>query len=667
MTSNALLAFCLALSLAPQVQAQGLAPFDGVDRSVRPQDDLFRNANGGWLATAKIPGDRVSYGMFDQMAERSEKDVRALLEAAQAHPERGPQSKLIGDFYASLLDTRALDRAGIEPLRPVLATIDGLNRGSLAREFGQLLEVGVSVPAALYVAPDEKRPTIYATHLGQDGLGLPDRDYYLKQGKEDKALRLAYAAYLGSLARLSGSAHPESDARRVLAFETDLAKIQWTEVECRDDLKAYNPTPRDRWIQDYGPFDWAAFAHSVGMPKGAGVIISQPSYLKAFSKLAARTPLKTWRSYLRLHVLDTYAPHLSSDYRTAYQHFRREKLHGLTNEPPRWRLALHATSESLGEAIGEQYVAKRFPAESKARAQQLVANLLKAYRAEFEAVTWMSPKTRQAALDKLAKITVKIGYPDKWRGYDGLVVKREDGVGNLMRANHFLFARSIKDIAHPVDKARWDMTPQTVNAYYSPVGNEIVFPAAILQPPFFDAKSDDAFNYGAIGAIIGHEISHGFDDEGRHYDGVGRLRDWWTASDAKAFNQRTARLVAQYDTYEPLAGMHVNGKLTLGENIADLAGLTTAFNAYHLALGQKPAAVVGGVTGDQRFFYAFARAWRSKARPQTLKEWLLTDPHAPDEFRANGVVCNVDGFYDSFGLKPGDKLYKAPADRVHLY
>ncbi|HEY9856085.1 MAG TPA: M13 family metallopeptidase [Stenomitos sp.] len=658
----------LALSISPSVYAQPAVPFEGVDSTVRPQDDLFRHANGAWLKTAQIPGDRVSYGVFDQMAQGSEDHVRTLLEEARVRPGTNAESRMLGDFYASLLDTASIERSGLKSLKAQFDAIQQLkDTAGVSRVLAQLSIAGVHGPVGGYVGADAKQPTMNVLYVSQDGLGLPNRDYYLSQGTADKALRQDYLAYLTKLGKLSGARHPEADARAVLAFETELAKIQWTEVECRDDLKTYNPTTREQWVKDYGPFDWEAFAKTIGMPAGAGCVVGQPTYFKAFAKLAQKTPVSTWQAYMRLHVLDEYAANLGASYRAAYQHFRREKLRGLTSEPPRWRTALRMTSDMLGEAIGMRYVAKYFPASSKVKARNLVDNLLAAYHKELSAVDWMSDSTRQEALDKLSKITVKIGYPDKWRGYQGLVVKRQDAVGNLVRANRFTFERAMKDVGQPVDKTRWDMTPQTVNAYYNPVGNEIVFPAAILQAPFFDAQADDAFNYGAIGAIIGHEISHGFDDSGRHYDGEGKMRDWWTASDEKAFNERTARLVAEYDTFEPLKGIHVNGKLTLGENIADLAGITTAFNAYHLSLGDKPAAVVGGVSGDQRFFYAYARGWRSKARPQTVKEWLLTDPHSPDEYRTNGIVTNIDGFYDSFGVKPGDKLYKESKDRVRLW
>ncbi len=668
MTSKVMLALLLALSLSPSALAAPGVPFEGVDATVRAQDDLFRHANGAWLNSVQIPGDRVSYGVFDQMAQRSEEHVRTLLEAARAKPGANAENRMLGDFYASLLDTAALERAGLRPLRAELDAVRKLKRVSeVGRVLGDLSMAGVRVPAGAYVGADAKNPKVNVLYLYQDGLGLPNRDYYLNQGASDVALRKDYVAYLTKLARLSGSRSPEADAQAVLAFETAIAKIQWTEVESRDDLKTYNPTTRASWVKDYAPFDWEAYASALGMPAAAGCIVNQPSYFKAFGQLAQKTPLSTWQAYLRLRIVDDYAVHLGASYRAAYQSFRREKLRGLTSEPPRWRTALRTTSDMLGEAIGMRYVATYFPASSKAKAKELVDNLLIAYRDKLSAVDWMSEPTRKEALDKLSKITVKIGYPDKWRGYEGLVVKRQDGVGNVLRANRFASVRAIKDLGQPVDKLRWEMTPQTVNAYYSPVGNEIVFPAAILQAPFFDPTADDAFNYGAIGAIIGHEISHGFDDSGRNYDGDGRLRDWWTAADQKAFNERTARLVSQYDAYEPIKGLHVNGKLTLGENIADLAGITTALEAYRLSLGGKEAPVIDGLTGDQRFFYAYARGWRSKARPQTMKEWLLTDPHSPDEYRTNGIVTNIDGFYSSFGLKPGDKLYKAPQDRVRLW
>lgn len=661
-----LLALALMSALSTPALAATAMPFAGSDAAIRPQDDLFQAVNGGWLQSAVIPGDKKSYGTFMALREHADTDVRALLEAAAKHPSNDRTSQLIGDFYASLDDVSRLDHAGLRPLSRELGRIDGIHTlDDVARVIGELDDEGVAGPIAAYVNADEQNPNVYAVYWTQAGLGLPDRDYYLKP--ESASLREAYQAYLAELNRLAGVTHPDLAAREALALETELARLQWTRVERRDALKTYNPMPRDRWSSNLGAFPWTRFAEGAGMPASQGAVVEEPSYFKAFAATAAKTNLESWKAYLRTRLLDSFAPHLGQAYRDAQFHFKGEKLQGLKAMPPRWRTAVETTEEAVGEAIGARYVAKHFPPDAKARMEHLVQNLLTVYRSSLAQLSWMTPQTRAAALDKLTKLRVKIGYPDKWRGYAGLVVRRDDAVGNLLRANHFESARNMAEAGTPVDHTRWDMTPQTVNAYYNPVGNEIVFPAAILQKPFFDPKSDDAYNYGAIGAVIGHEISHGFDDQGRHYDSDGRLRDWWTASDAQAFETRAKRLSAQFDSYEPLPGLHVNGALTLGENIADLTGVSMAIKAYHLSLQGRMAPVQQGWTGDQRFFLGYARIWRSKSRPEWLKTRLLSDPHSPEQYRTNGVVTNVDAFYDAFGLKPDDRLYKAPEDRVRIW
>jgi putative endopeptidase len=656
----------LSLSFSVPVLAQGAIAFEGADKTVRPQDDLFRHVNGTWLATTEIPADRRSYGTFALLAERAEADVKALLEEAAAKPGASPESRMIGDFYAALLDLAALDRAGLAPLAPELDRIAKARKlEDVAALMGHLLGSGVAGPVVAYVSADAKNPTVNAVTWTQSGLGLPDRDYYLKP--DAKSFREAYVAYLTELGKLAGFATPEATAKSVMAFETELAEIQWAAEDRRDALQTYNPTERKLWAKEYGPFPWEAFAKACGMPQASGAILSEKTYFKAFSKLAAETPVETLKSYLRFRLLDAYGEHLGKGFRTAHHRYHGETLSGLKAESPRWRTAVETTSDALGEAIGERYVAKHFPPAAKARMQELVDHLFEAYRESLAKVEWMTPETRKAALAKLDGFKVKIGYPDAWRGYAGLKVTRTDAVGNLLNVSRFLYGRDMAEAGKPVDRQRWHMTPQTVNAYYDPTANEIVFPAAILQPPFFDIAADDAYNYGAIGAVIGHEISHGFDDEGRRFDGEGRLRDWWTPADEKAFLARAERLITQYDGYEALPGKNVNGKLTLGENIADLAGVAMALRAYHLSLGGKKAPVIKDMTGDQRFFMGYARVWRNKDREERAISKLSTDPHSPAAFRVNGVVTNVDAFYKTFDVKPGDKLYRKPEDRVRIW
>jgi putative endopeptidase len=667
--TRSFLAMALVASLAAPALATSAPVIPGGDPATRPQDDFFRHVNGGWLDQAVIPGDKRSYGTFMVLRENSDKDVKALLEAAAAKPGQDANGKLIGDFYASMIDLKALDKQGLGPLKDLAKRIGTIRTtADLAAMLGELQLNGVWGPVAAYVSPDEQDPTVNTVSLTQTGLGMPDRDYYLKTGAEADALRAAYKAYLGELWTLSGGQKPEAIVPAVVALETALARIQWTRVDRRDAIKTYNPTSRDRWVKDYAAFPWARFASTVGIPASLGTInINEPSYVKAFGELAAKTPIETWRAYLQLRMLDSYAPYMGTRFRTANHRFKGEKLNGLTAQAPAWKTAVEATSAALGEAIGERYVAKHFPPQAKARMQTLVDNLIAVYGESLDQLAWMTPATRQAAKEKLANFRVKIGYPDRWRGYAGLVVKRDDGIGNLMRESRFSFTRDMAEAGKKVDRDRWHMTPQTVNAYYSPVGNEIVFPAAILQPPFFDMAGDDAYNYGAIGAVIGHEISHGFDDQGRRYDGQGRLRDWWTPEDEKGFTARAERLIAQYALYEPLPGAKVDGKLTLGENIADLAGVDMALKAYRRSLSGKAAPAVDGLSADQRFFVGYARVWRSKSRPEWLKMRLSTDPHSPEQYRTNGVLTNLDAFYDAYGLKPGDKLYKSPEERVRIW
>jgi len=660
------IALTLALAAPAFAAVQPLLPFSGGSSTVRLQDDFFQGVNGDWLEHTAIPGDKKSFGNFMILREKANADVRALLEEAAAHPHA--KTRLIGNFYAALTNLSAIEHEGLAPLKPAFAKLDqAKSLEDVAALFGDWLKLGVGVPVEVGVSADEKNPLLNVVYWGQGGLGLPDRDYYLKTDAASLALLDGYRSYLAELNRLAGFADADEAASRSVAFETAIAKLQWSRAERRDAIKRYNPTPRSKWDQLYPGFPWERLAKSTGMPKGMGAIVGEPSYFKGFVGLAKDTPIEAWKQYLRTRLLDSYASDLPKAFRDAHFRFKSQKLQGLTAMPPRWRTAVEETNAEVGEAIGQGYVAKHFPPQSKARMKKLVDNLLVVYRENLQHLAWMTPATRKAALAKLSKLRVKIGYPDRWRGYPGLVVKRDDAIGNLVRANRFSYERDMAEAGKPVDRSRWDMTPQTDNAYYNPVGNEIVFPAAILQPPFFDAKADDAYNYGAIGAVIGHETSHGFDDQGRHFDADGKLRDWWTAEDGKAFVARADRLVKQYDGYEPLKGEHVNGRLTLGENIADLTGVDMALQAYHYALHGKKAPIIAGWTGDQRFFLSYARVWRNKNRPEWLHQRILSDPHSPEQYRTNGVVSNLNGFYDAFGLKPGDGMYKASEDRVRIW
>jgi len=636
----------------------------GMDPSVRPQDDLFDAMNGQWLKSTAIPADKSRWGVFVQLRDRSDEQVKAIVEGLAAQPQKaGTNGQKIADFYRAYVDVAAIDQAGLAPVDATLKEVDAVaDVKALVALLGRWQGL-VDLPVDVTVLPDFDKPEIYAALLGQGGLGLPDRDYYMKDDPRFSKARAAYVAYLGKLFALAGDAQAEASAKAVMALETRIAQAQWEQVKLRDPKKAYNPKTPAQLAALAPGIDWNAFAAAASLPAGGTIVVSQPSYVAALAGLMKSQPLATWK----LRRLDAAAQLLPAGFRDASFEFHGKAVAGLQQQRPRWQKAMEDLDPALGEAVGELYVARHFPPASKTRAQELVANLLKAYAVSIDGLTWMSPQTKKAAHEKLSKYMVKIGCPDKWRDYSRLEIKAGDAFGNSDRASAFEYRRQVVRVGQHVDRTEWGMTPQTVNAYYEPTTNEIVFPAAILQPPFFDAAADDAVNYGAIGAVIGHEISHGFDDEGSQFDGDGRLRNWWTAADRKAFDAITNKLVMQYDAYEPLPGKHLNGKLTLGENIADLSGLQIAFKAWKLSLGGRPAPVIDGLTGEQRFYLGFAQAYREKNRDERLLQSLVTNPHSPGRFRAIGAAINADGFHEAFGTKPGDGMWKAPADRIRLW
>jgi predicted metalloendopeptidase len=498
---------------------------------------------------------------------------------------------------------------------------------------------------------------------------MPDRDYYLKL--DDAKLSDARAKYLAHLEKtlsMAGDKNAAADAKAILDLETEIAKVQWTKVELRDPVKAYNKVDLAKMAELAPGWDWSTWLKDTGIAgKASYVIVGQPTYLKGFAEIAAKTPLETWKVYLQAHMIDSYANFLSKAYVDEHFAFYGTTLSGVKEMEPRWKRGVGAVERAMGESLGKLYVAQYFPPERKARMEALVKNLLAAYKESINKLDWMSPQTKKEAQAKLAKFTPKIGYPNKWKDYSKLVVSKDDLVGNVMRSREVEYNRELGKLGRPIDRDEWGMTPQTINAYYNPEMNEIVFPAAILQPPFFDASADDAVNYGGIGAVIGHEISHGFDDQGAQYDGDGNLRDWWTKADHKNFEAKTKMLVEQYNAFEPIKGYHVNGSLTLGENIADNSGLAIAYKAYKISLKGKKAPVINGLSGDQRFYMGWAQVWRTKMREQAQIVQVKVDPHSPGMFRANGTVKNQPGFYEAFGVKPGDKMYVAPKDRVTIW
>jgi predicted metalloendopeptidase len=616
--SSVFTAIALAGATAMAAGAQFASPsgidMSAMDRSVRPQDDMFRYVNGGWLAKTAIPADRPYYGAFVQLAEQAEADAQALIQEEAAKPGRTPGSpaQQVGDLYASFMDEATISRRGGEPLEPLLAEVAAVrDTRELAAVIGRLSMVGLAGPVSGSIEPDKADPTRMALSLGQAGLALPDRVYYLKDDARFSDVREKYRQYLERVFALAGWTEPGDSAKAVLALETELARIQWTRVDSRDAEKTYNRYPVARLVQEMPGFDWTAWGHEQGMDAATEWIIEQPSYFKSFAAMVPATPLSTWKSWIAAQLITLNAPVLSQPFVNASFEFFGRTLQGQEEIRPRWRRAVQFVNTSMGEAVGQLYVAKHFPPASKARMEQLVANLLEAYRQSITSLDWMTPATRQAALAKLAKIHTKIGYPNKWRDYSSIRVAPDDLFGNAQRARRFFNEYEIAKLKKPVDRDEWWMTPQTVNAYYDPGMNEIVFPAAILQPPFFNADADDAVNYGGIGAVIGHEIGHAFDDQGSKYDGDGRLRNWWTPQDAAEFKARTARLVAQFNAYTVLPDLHINGALTLGENIGDLGGLSIAHRAWQIALGGRPSPVIDGMTGEQRYFIGWTQVWRA--------------------------------------------------------
>jgi putative endopeptidase len=657
--------------LAGAVSAQPLSSgLDraGFDTSVRPQDDLFLAANGQWIKDTPIPADKSVYGLFQILGDRADARVRAICEElADARAPQGSIEQKVGSYYKSFVDVAAIDAAGLAPLAPWLAQIDALvTPADLATLWGRWQGI-VDAPIGVYVGGDPKQPAINRVSAYQSGLGLPDREFYFHKGESFVKARAAYLAYVETVLRLGGDTEATAHAQAVFALETQLAKAHWPKVDSQDALKTYNPMTVPVLAKRAPGLDWAVYFKAAAMPRIDRLSMHEPSYAKALGKLVRSTPITTWRLYQRVRLVDAMAGVLPQAWRDAEFALRGKALRGQEEQRPRWQQATSAIDSALGEAVGQVYVARHFPPQAKARMQELVDNLFTAYGQSIDTLSWMTPATKQRARKKLASYMVKIGYPDKWRDYTRLEVLDGDALGNLARARRFEHERTAVQVGGPVDRSEWGMTPQTVNAYYNPTMNEIVFPAAILDAPLFDLGADDAANYGATGSTIGHEISHGFDDQGSQYDGSGKLQNWWTKADRKAFDKLGRRLAKQFDAYEPVPGHKVNGRLTLGENIADLSGLEIAYKAWRLSLKGKEPSVIDGLTGDERFFLAWAVSWREKMRDARTLEQLVSDEHAPAVFRANGAVVNMDVFHAAFGTRPGDRMHKPGKQRIRIW
>ena len=628
------------------------------DTAVKPGDDFNKFANGAWEKKTTIPADQASAGVGYDVYNRSQDQLRTLIETADA-------STQIGGLYKSFFDEAKVEQVDDAPLKVDLAAIAAISsKAELAKSLGQAHGGFGPDLFSLDIYPDAKNPELNTLYIGQSGLGLPDRDYYLTDGFKPQLD--AYKAFAERALKMAGYADPAKSAADVVAFETAIAKVSWAVADRRDIDKVYNPVTLDE-LKAYAPeVPWADYLAAAGMPGIQKVVLGEKTAVRDIAKLFADTPLETLKAWRAVQGVQEMSPYLSK--RFVDSRFEYVKaLSGQTQLRPRWKRGVTLVDGSLGELVGQTYVAKYFPPSSKAQMQELIANLKVAMAERIEKAPWMAPATKQAALTKLSKMTVMVGYPDKWRDYAGLKIDANDLYGNVRRSGQFEWAYALKDLGQPVDHGKWAMTPQTVNAYNGGLENKIVFPAGILQAPYFDPAADAAVNYGAIGAVIGHEISHGFDDQGRKIDDTGKLRDWWTAEDAKRFEAQAAVLGGQYGTYEPVPGMKINAALTMGENIADLAGLQVAYDAYHASLKGKPAPTIDGMTGDQRFFLAFAQSWQDKSRDDSLKQQMASDPHSPSNFRVIGPTRNVDAWYAAFGVTPSDKFYLPPEKRSRIW
>ncbi len=641
----------------------------GIDQSVRAQDDFFAYSQGAWLKNVAIPDDRASWSAFSVAGETVEGQLKKIIEEADKAPNKvmGSDAQKVGDLYASYMDEAKRNALGLAPLKGELANIAALNdKKGVAVLMAHLEQVGVNSPINMGIGQDAKESTKYTVSISQSGLSLPNRDYYLK--KEDAKLADILAKYEQHVAKmftLAGHKDAAAEAKMVVDFETEIAKLQWTPVELRDPLKRYNKHTFAQ-LQALAPnFDWSGWYKEQGIEgKADSIIVGQPNFVSGIDALIQKTSLATLKAYFEAKLIAAYAPNLSQAFVDESFAFRGPVLSGTKVNRSLQKRGIAVVDGTLGEIVGKLYVKEYFPEERKKQVEAITKNFLLAFKEGIEGLEWMSPETKKEAQIKLSKINYKIGYPNKWKDYSKLVIKRDDLVGNLMRARAFRHEESLNRLGKPIDRDVWSMTPQTVNAYYSPTLNEIVFPAARLQSPLYDANAEPAINYGAIGISIGHELSHAFDDKGSQYDGDGNLRDWWTKDDKEKFAARAKVLVAQYNGYSPVPGYTINGELTLGENIADNAGLIMATRAYKLSQGGKPGPVIDGFTAEQRIFMGMAQARRAKAREQALISQVKSDPHSPGEFRVNGSLRNHPGYYEAFDVKQGDKMYLAPDQRV---
>ena len=650
---------------APRYGTWGAATED-MDLKVKPGDSMFDFAEGTWLRNHPIPADKTGAGYNYELPDEIEQQVKKMVEDVTANPT-SPIARKIGDAYAAWMDEAGIEQRGLAPLKPWLAKINAVKtKSQLVRLMAQ---PGYAAPIYLGISTDQDNPTRYTAVSGQARLGLPTRDYYLLKGDKYDSIRTAYRNYIIQLSKLAGLPDAEGRATRILALETRLAKDQWTPERRRDPVATHNPMTRAQLMRLAPQFEWTPTLSSIGLANARKVDVGEPSAVAAAGKRIADVPLSTWKEYLTFRFISDHANNLPKAFDDARFGFYGRTMNDVPEQRARWKRGMSMLDDSLGEAVGQLYVAQHWPTETARQADELVKDVTDAYREKITNASWMDETTKKAALEKLGTFDPRIGHPVKWIDYSDLKISRTDPLANEIATEDFQWKLQLKRFPHPVDRTLWEMTPQTVNAYYDPTMNQITVPAAILQPPFFDANADPAVNYAETGATtIGHEMGHGFDDSGRQYDAKGRLHDWWTKETAAKYKAKAERLAAQFDQYEPIPGVHIKGKLTLGENLADLGGLEAAYDAYRRYVarhGEPP--VIDGYTGDQRFFIAYAQAWQGKRREGALRQQLLSNPHSPDKYRVDGIVRNFDPWYKAFNVQPGDKLYLPPEERVHVW
>ena len=660
-----------SIAIAQETSIKALSSgieLENFDKSVPPDEDFFRYVNGKWLAKTKIPDDQSNYGAFTALDIETKEAIKKIIEDASTQKNPSPIAKQVGDFYRSYTDIAQRNQAGLQPVQGMLSQIKAIqSKAQLIQLAGKFSRRGISSFYGFYIEPDAKRSDQYAIYVQQGGTTLPDRDYYMEDAERFQLILEAYSKFVEKMLAQLDWPNPADSASKIIELERSFSHSQWTKEELRDPVKGYNKTTASELASSFPNLLWSDYATAAGLPSGLDVIVGQPSFMTGASNNVDDSDLETLKAYLAFQMLDTYAPLLSESLEKMHFDFHKTTLSGITEQEPLWRRGVDACNGMLGMPVGQLYVERYFSQKSKQKMNILVDNLMVAFEKRIDQLEWMGNGTKKQAKEKLSQFTPKIGYPDVWKDYSSVKIVPDNVIANMGEISEFEHNYQINKLGKPINRSEWFMPPQTVNAYYNPLMNEIVFPAAILQPPFFNLEADDAVNYGSIGAVIGHEISHGFDDSGRKYDGKGNIRNWWTTSDQEEFEARSAKLVNQYDAYKPFPTDSVNGKFTLGENIGDLGGMSVAYTAYQLSLNGKDAPEMDGFSGDQRYFIGWAQVWRRKYRDEELKKRLLTDPHSPSQYRCNGIVSNLDPFHAAFKTKPDSKMFIEPAKRVRIW